>query len=57
MSKYYEYDQMSIFDMVMEEYKIPKNKKLRTITFFSGYDSQALALKYLGVDFEHYLTC
>ena len=57
MSKYYEYDQMSIFDMVMEEYKIPENKKLRTITFFSGYDSQALALKYLGVDFEHYRTC
>jgi DNA (cytosine-5)-methyltransferase 1 len=24
---------------------------------FSGYDSQALALKYLGVDFEHYKTC
>lgn len=32
-------------------------KKLRLITLFSGYDSQALALKYLGVDFEHYRTC
>jgi hypothetical protein len=27
------------------------------ITLFSGYDSQALALKYLGINFEHYKTC
>ena len=33
------------------------NKPLRLITLFSGYDSQALALKYLGVPFEHYRTC
>lgn len=32
-------------------------KPLRLITLFSGYDSQALALKYLGVPFEHYKTC
>lgn len=32
-------------------------KKLRLISLFSGYDSQALALKYLGIDFEHYKTC
>lgn len=33
------------------------DKPLRLITLFSGYDSQALALKYLGVPFEHYRTC
>lgn len=32
-------------------------KPLRLISLFSGYDSQALALKYLGVPFEHYRTC
>lgn len=32
-------------------------KKIRLIENFSGYSSQALALKYLGVDFEHYKTC
>lgn len=32
-------------------------KKLRLIEFFSGYSSQSLALKYLGIDFEHYKTC
>ena len=32
-------------------------KPIRLITLFSGYDSQALALKYLGVPFEHYHTC
>ena len=32
-------------------------KKNRLITLFSGYDSQALALKYLGIEFEHYKTC
>lgn len=33
------------------------DKPIRLITLFSGYDSQALALKYLGVPFEHYRTC
>lgn len=33
------------------------SKKLRLIELFSGYSSQALALKYIGVDFEHYKTC
>lgn len=50
-------EQISLFDSIMPTYKIDKNKKLRLITTFSGYDSQALALKYLGVDFEHYRTC
>lgn len=46
--------QMSIFDGV-QPFKI--DKPIRLITLFSGYDSQALALKYLGVPFEHYRTC
>lgn len=46
--------QMSIFDGE-KPFKI--NKPIRLITLFSGYDSQALALKYLGVSFEHYRTC
>lgn len=46
--------QMSIFDGA-QPFKI--DKPIRLITLFSGYDSQALALKYLGVPFEHYRTC
>lgn len=46
--------QMSLFDGD-KPFKV--NKPLRLITLFSGYDSQALALKYLGVPFEHYRTC
>lgn len=30
------------------------NKPIRLVEFFGGYGSQALALKYLGVPFEHY---
>ena len=41
--------------MLYETYKI--TNPIRLITLFSGYDSQALALKYLGVKFEHYKTC
>ena len=33
------------------------SKPVRLISLFSGYDSQALALKYLGINFEHYKTC
>lgn len=46
--------QMSLFDGE-QPFKI--DKPIRLITLFSGYDSQALALKYLGVPFEHYRTC
>lgn len=46
---------VSIFDFIYEKYKI--TKPIRLIELFSGYGSQALALKYLGVDFEHYKTC
>ena len=51
------YEEFTLFDLIMPSYKIDQNKKLRLITTFSGYDSQALALKYLGVKFEHYRTC
>lgn len=41
--------------MLYPTFKI--DKPVRFISLFSGYDSGALALKYLGVDFEHYKTC
>lgn len=47
--------QTSIFDVLYPKFKI--NKPIKLISLFSGYDSQALALKYLGVPFEHYKTC
>lgn len=47
--------QTSIFDILYPKFTI--DKPIRLITLFSGYDSQALALKYLGLDFEHYKTC
>lgn len=46
--------QRSIFDGTMP-FKL--NKPVRLISLFSGYDSQALALKYLGINFEYYKTC
>lgn len=46
--------QISIWNYVQKN-KI--DKPIRLITLFSGYDSQALALRYLGVQFEHYRTC
>ena len=47
--------QYSIFDMLYPRYYI--KKPIRLIEFFSGYGSQALALKYLGAEFTHYKTC
>ena len=47
--------QESIFDILYPKYKI--TKPIRLIEFFSGYGSQALALKYLGVPFEHWKIC
>lgn len=43
--------QMSFFDGTQ---KFRNNKPIRLIELFAGYGSQALALKYLGVQFEHY---
>lgn len=45
-------EQISIFDMMYDEYEIPN--KIRLISLFSGYDSQAMALRNIGADFEHY---
>ena len=47
--------QTTIFEMLYPTYKIKKPRRL--IEFFAGYGSQALALKYLGVDFEHWKIC
>ena len=47
--------QTTIFDIMYPKYKI--SKPIRLIELFAGYGSQALALKYLGVEFEHYKTC
>lgn len=48
-------DNLTIFDIIYEKYKPKKN--IRLIEMFSGYGSQALALKYLGINFEHWKTC
>ena len=46
---------LSIFDMLYSKYKI--TKPVRLIELFAGYGSQALALKYLGVNFEYWKIC
>ena len=46
---------LSIFDILYPKYKI--TKPIRLIEFFAGYGSQALALKYLGVEFKHWKIC
>jgi DNA (cytosine-5)-methyltransferase 1 len=49
----YEVDgQLSIFDLTMEEFKI--TKPIRLIELFAGVGSQAMAMRDLGADFEHY---
>ena len=48
-------ENMTIFDIIYPKYKI--TKPIRLIEFFAGYGSQALALKYLGVPFEHWKIC
>ena len=43
----------NIFDLEeMHQPILDKNKKIRFGSFFSGYDSQAMALERLGIDFE-----
>ena len=46
---------LTIFDVMYPKYKI--TKPIRLIECFAGYGSQALALKYLGVPFEHWKIC
>ena len=48
-------NQLNIFEEIYPKYKI--TKPIRLIEFFAGYGSQALALKYLDVKFEHYKIC
>ena len=48
-------DHLTIFDELYQKFKI--TKPIRLIEFFGGYGSQALALKYLGVKFEHWKLC
>lgn len=45
-------NQLTIFDELFETYKI--TKPIRLIELFAGYGSQALALKYLNANFEHW---
>lgn len=47
-------EQISLFD---GSKKFVVDKPIRLISLFSGYDSQEFALKYLGVEYEHWKTC
>lgn len=44
--------QINIFDVTRPEFRI--NKPIRLIELFAGVGSQAMALRDLGADFEHY---
>lgn len=46
------YEQINIFDVTLEKFKI--DKTIRLIELFAGIGSQAMALRDLGADFEHY---
>lgn len=45
------YEQITMFD---GENKFINDKPIRLVELFAGYGSQSLALKYLGIPFEHY---
>lgn len=45
-------EQLTMFDVMYENFKI--TKKIRLIELFAGVGSQAMALRDLGADFEHY---
>ena len=46
------YEQLDIFSSIKQPYKI--TKPIRLIELFAGVGSQAMALKRLGANFEHY---
>ena len=48
-------EQMHLFDFMLPMVSI--EKPIRLIELFSGVGAQAMALRNLGVEFEHYLTC
>jgi DNA (cytosine-5)-methyltransferase 1 len=50
-----EMEQLDIFGFMYPKFKIERPIKL--IEFFAGYGSQAFALKYLGIPFEHHRIC
>ena len=45
-------ENISMFDMMYPDYKI--NKPIRLIELFAGVGSQAMALRNIGANFEHY---
>ena len=45
-------EQLSIFDMMYQKFQI--DKPIRLIELFAGIGSQAMALRDLDADFEHY---
>jgi DNA (cytosine-5)-methyltransferase 1 len=47
-----DWEQISLFDLTLPTFKV--NKPIRLIEFFAGIGSQAMALRDLGVDFEHH---
>ena len=47
------WEQMDIFDYLRKPFKI--RNKIRLIELFGGIGSQAMALRNIGADFEHYL--
>lgn len=47
-----QYEQLNIFDMTLPAFQI--DKPIRLIELFAGVGSQAMALRDLGADFEHY---
>lgn len=50
--KYQCENQMDIFDLTLQRFKI--DKPVRLIELFAGVGSQAMAIRDLGKDFEHY---
>lgn len=44
--------QLNLYDYIREPISI--TKPIRLIELFAGYGSQAMALKRIGADFEHY---
>lgn len=47
-----DYQQLDIFDMTRQTFRI--DKPIRLIELFAGVGSQAMALRDLGVEFEHH---
>ena len=45
-------DQITLWDLTLPTFHI--DKPIRLISLFSGYDSQAMALRNIGANYEHY---